>query len=153
MSAQIRLYDRSLFLWSFLLLGDQQVFGGLMSLWQWARKIDDGVVSKTRKERELCQSGVMKGVIIQPQSERKTLSMFFRVHHVCWVLSSKFMNISISGQEGLSPCFFKVHIFWEGHKILQNFHRRFDHYFIGQIYGGDFAKICGLLRLYELYPV
>ena len=58
-------------------------------------------------KKELCQSGVMKGVIIQPQSERKTLSMFFRVHHVCWVLSSKFMNISISGQEGLSPCFFK----------------------------------------------
>ena len=24
-------------------------------------------------------------------------------------------------------------------------------YYIGQIYGGDFAKICGLLRVYELY--
>ena len=23
---------------------------------------------------------------------------------------------------------------------------------MGQIYGGDFAKICGLLRIYELYP-
>ena len=23
--------------------------------------------------------------------------------------------------------------------------------FVGQIYGGDFAKFCGLLRIYELY--
>ena len=45
----------------------------------------------------------------------------------------------------------KVHIFWEGHKILRNLHRRFDRYNIGQVYGGDFAKICGLLRIYELY--
>ena len=28
---------------------------------------------------------------------------------------------------------------------------RFDRYYIGQIYSGDFAKICGLLRIYELY--
>ena len=46
---------------------------------------------------------------------------------------------------------FKVHIFWEGHKILWNLHRRFDRYYIGQIYSGDFAKICDLLRIYELY--
>ena len=45
----------------------------------------------------------------------------------------------------------KVHIFWEGHKISRNLNRRFDLYYIGQIYGGDFAKICGLLRIYELY--
>ena len=45
----------------------------------------------------------------------------------------------------------KVHIFWEGHKILRNLHRRFDRYYIGQTYGGDFAKICGLLRISELY--
>ena len=45
----------------------------------------------------------------------------------------------------------KVHIFWEGHKIWRNLHRRFDCYYIGQIFGGDFAKICGLLRMYELY--
>ena len=57
------------------------------------------------------------------------------------------------------PCFFetcsfqmtKVHIFWEGHKILQNLHHRFDRYNIGQVYGGDFVKIWGLLRIYELY--
>ena len=31
----------------------------------------------------------------------------------------------------------KVHIFWEGHKILRNLHQLF-------------AKFCGLLRIYEL---
>ena len=33
---------------------------------------------------------------------------------------------------------------------MQNIHLRFDRYYIGQIYGGDFAKFCGLLRIYEL---
>ena len=45
---------------------------------------------------------------------------------------------------------FKVNIFWEGHKILQNLDRRFDWHYIGQIYDGDFATFCGLLRIYEL---
>ena len=44
----------------------------------------------------------------------------------------------------------KVHIFWEGHKSLRNLHCRFDLHYIGQIYGGDFVKFCGLLRIYEL---
>ena len=47
--------------------------------------------------------------------------------------------------------FFNVHIFWEGHKVLRNLHRRFVLYSNGQIYGGDFTKFCGLLRIYELY--
>ena len=59
----------------------------------------------------------------------------------------------------LSPCpsefwlikLSKVHIFWAGHKILWNLHRRFDHYYIAQIYGGNFTKNCGLLRTYEHY--
>ena len=34
---------------------------------------------------------------------------------------------------------------------MRNLHGRFDRYYIGQIYSGDFAKICGLLRIYELY--
>ena len=46
---------------------------------------------------------------------------------------------------------FKVHIFWESHKIFRNLHPRFDRYYIGQIYGGDCAKIWSLLRIYELY--
>ena len=45
----------------------------------------------------------------------------------------------------------KVHIFWEGNKILQNLHLRFVLCSTGQIYGGDFAKFCGLIRTYELY--
>ena len=49
--------------------------------------------------------------------------------------------------------FVKVHIFWEGHKILRNLHRRFDRYYMGQIYGGYFSKFCGLLRIYELYGI
>ena len=46
----------------------------------------------------------------------------------------------------------QVHIFWEGHKILRNIHRIFDwQYIVGQIYSGDFAKLCGLLRINKLY--
>ena len=44
-----------------------------------------------------------------------------------------------------------VNVIFEGHKILPNLHRRFDRYYIRQIYSGDFAKFCGLLRIYELY--
>ena len=46
---------------------------------------------------------------------------------------------------------FKVHIFWEGHKVLRNLHQLFDGQYIGQIIGGDIAKFCGLLRMYELW--
>ena len=46
---------------------------------------------------------------------------------------------------------FKVHVFWEGHKILRNLHQLFDWQYIGQIIGGDFAKFSGPLRIYELY--
>ena len=45
----------------------------------------------------------------------------------------------------------KVHIFWEGHKILRKLQQLFDRQYIGQIIGGDFAKFGGLLRIYELY--
>ena len=43
----------------------------------------------------------------------------------------------------------KVHIFWEGQNFLQNLHRRFVLWSASQIYNGDFAKMCGLLRIYE----
>ena len=49
--------------------------------------------------------------------------------------------------------FFKLHISWEGLKILQNLHQLFDWQYIGQIIGEDFAKLCGLLRIYELLKV
>ena len=42
----------------------------------------------------------------------------------------------------------KVHIFSEGHKILRNLHQLYDWQYIEQIIGGDFAKFCGLLRIY-----
>ena len=45
----------------------------------------------------------------------------------------------------------KVHIFWEGHKILRNLHLTFDYSTYSQKLGEDFAKFCGLLRIYELY--
>ena len=35
--------------------------------------------------------------------------------------------------------------------FLRNLHHRFDWHYIGQIYGEDFAKFCGLLTIYELY--
>ena len=47
----------------------------------------------------------------------------------------------------------QVYIFWEGHKILRNLNCRFDWHYTGQIYGGGFAKLCDLLRIYELYFV
>ena len=46
--------------------------------------------------------------------------------------------------------FDKVHIFWEGHKILRYLHQLFVLCTASQIFGGDFAKFCGLLRIYEL---
>ena len=45
----------------------------------------------------------------------------------------------------------KVHIFWEGHKILRDLHQSFVVSIASQIICGDFAKFCGLLRIYELY--
>ena len=47
--------------------------------------------------------------------------------------------------------FHKVHIFWEGHKILRNLLLTFVLCSASQKQGGDFAKFCGLLRIYELY--
>ena len=35
-------------------------------------------------------------------------------------------------------------------KNLKNLHLTFDWHYIGQKLGGDFAKFCGLLRIYEL---
>jgi hypothetical protein len=44
----------------------------------------------------------------------------------------------------------KAHIFWKGNTVLWNLHLTFDWHYIGQKQGGDFAKFCGLLRIYEL---
>ena len=45
----------------------------------------------------------------------------------------------------------KVHTFWEGHTILRNLHLTFVLCSASQNQIGDFAKICVLLRIYELY--
>ena len=45
----------------------------------------------------------------------------------------------------------KVHIFWEGHKILRNLPLTFDCSTYSQKLGEDFVKFCGLFRIYELY--
>ena len=45
----------------------------------------------------------------------------------------------------------KIHIFWEGHKVLRNIHQLFDWQYIGQVIGEDFVKFCDLFRIYELY--
>ena len=49
---------------------------------------------------------------------------------------------------------FKVRIFWEGQNFLWNLlHCRFVLFSNGQIYSEDFANICGLLRIYELFKI
>ena len=53
---------------------------------------------------------------------------------------------TVEGQDNYG----KVHIFWEGHKILRNLHLTFDCMYCSQKLDEDFAKICGLLRIYEL---
>ena len=45
----------------------------------------------------------------------------------------------------------KVHLFWEGHKILRHLHFNFVLCSASQKQGEDVAKFCGLLRIYELY--
>ena len=44
-----------------------------------------------------------------------------------------------------------TYVFWEGYKILRNLHKLFVLFTASQIIGGDFAKFCGLFRMYELY--
>ena len=53
---------------------------------------------------------------------------------------------------------YEFHIFWEGYKILRNLgnlHRRFDRYYIGQIYSGDllqkFASFSQYMNFNGLY--
>ena len=36
---------------------------------------------------------------------------------------------------------------------MRNHHHSFDRYYIGKIYSGDSAKMCGLLRKHELNKV
>ena len=80
---------------------------------------------------------------------------------VQWTKTSLVFNIFFASQNKLSTFEItwhsrsdrsitsKVHIFWEGHKILRNLHLTFV--LCSQKKSGDFTKFCGLLRIYELY--
>ena len=46
--------------------------------------------------------------------------------------------------------YLKVKFIYKGQRDL---YCRIDWHYIGQIYGGDFAKLCGLLLIYELYVI
>ena len=59
---------------------------------------------------------------------------------------TKYTTHQDARQENLN----NVHIFWEGHKILQNLPLTFDCSIYSQKLGEDFARFCGLLWTYEL---
>ena len=98
-----------------------------------------------------------KRLICSEEASSSLLGTAFFRNNVCFIkIRSKLSNLLLLcnflfQNVNQSNVLYKVHIFWEGHKILRNFHLTFDSYDIGQKWGGDFAKFCGLLRIYELY--
>ena len=71
-------------------------------------------------------------------------------HMGIWIkYSSQFQILCL--KVPTNPTMIKVHIFWEGQKILRNLHQLFVLCTASQIIGGEFAKFCRLLRIYELY--
>ena len=76
------------------------------------------------------------------------------VHVLLFRLYPNFIQLSNSKKNSFcsnyTQKYSKVHIFWEGHKILRHLHRRFVLCSNDQIYGGVFANFCGLLSIYEL---
>ena len=64
-----------------------------------------------------------------------------------WILWSSYSAVYEIRQDSLLKFLYseKATIF------LWNLHRRFFLSSNGQIYGGDFAKFCGILRIYEFY--
>ena len=77
----------------------------------------------------------------------------FRKYEIVIKYVSKHSSVQDSWKHVMSMLtshLIKVHIFWEGHKILRNLHQLFVLCNASQIIAGDFAKFCGLLRLYEL---
>ena len=85
-----------------------------------------------------------KGALIAHLHEHKVISklFFFLPRELCRYRIFFWGRLIASSS-------IKVHIFWEGYKFLQNLHRRFVICSNGQIYGGDFSKFFGLLRIYE----
>ena len=67
-------------------------------------------------------------------------------NYLLWINQNKIHLLSPVGAK-----IDKVHILWEGHKILWNIHCRFVLCSASQIYGGDFTKFIGVIKIYELY--
>ena len=59
--------------------------------------------------------------------------------HLSLGFEETYRNYSITDQS--SPNFVKVHIFWEGHKILRNIHLTFDWHYIQSKVRRRFRKI------------
>ena len=88
------------------------------------------------KQTTLCYCNSLFLFLLRIEME----SFFFL--YMCYI-STKFLEI-------IDFCV-KVHIFWEAHKILRNFHHRFVLCSNSLIYVGNFVKFRGPLRIYELY--
>ena len=74
-----------------------------------------------------------------------------RAYLLTWYESLKVSKEIRRGCQTITSAkYVKVHIFWEGHKILRNLHQFFVLCTASQIIGEDFAKFCDLLRIYEL---
>ena len=67
-----------------------------------------------------------------------------------WIAKQWTLNIAYYFSIPNKRSTIKVHIFWEGREILRNLHLTFDCKYCSQKLGEEFAKFCGLLRIYEL---
>ena len=66
-------------------------------------------------------------------------------------MTAFFLDFSLHFWLFVIQCGFKVHLFQEGHKILQNLHLTFDYSTYSQKLVENFAKFCVPLRIHELY--
>ena len=76
----------------------------------------------------------MKYLIVE-HSERPSIKLIQQLFDRCNLIAEKCMSFYNSGSFRIAIQFYcnkssKVHVFWEGHKILQNLHRRFDRDYI-----------------------
>ena len=91
---------------------------------------------------------LVRGLLTPNQSNLMYIIMQKNTLKICRAVEKEVQNPWMPSHS--SKIYIKVHIFWEGHKFLQNLHHRFVVCSNGQIYAGDFAKCCGLLKIYEL---
>ena len=72
--------------------------------------------------------------------------MFFRNF---WIIFGNVNHLKVF--DGNIIKVLKSRFYEKDFEILQNHHLRFVLCSNGQIFGGDFIKFCGLLRIFELY--